>query len=203
MIMMLAKREYYLNQLIKKQWNGRIKIICGLRRCGKSTILFEIFRQYLLNSGVKEDHIITLALDDDMNAPYRDPAELSRYVRESVLSSEEKYYVFIDEIQYTTSRKELRNPDEPVRIYSVLNGFLHMKNIDVYVTGSNSKLLSRDISTEFRGRGDTIHIYPLSFREFFEASGLDKTDAYSEYMTYGGMPYLLSLDTDEDKYHYL
>ena len=203
MIMMPAKREYYLNQLIKKQWNGRIKIICGMHQCGKSTILFEIFRQYLLNSGVKEDHIITLALDDDMNAPYRDPAELSRYVRESVLSSEDKYYVFIDEIQYTISRKELRNPDEPVRIYSVLNGFLHMKNIDVYVTGSNSKLLSRDISTEFRGRGDTIHIYPLSFREFFEASGLDKTDAYSEYMTYGGMPYLLSLDTDEDKYHYL
>ena len=200
---MLAKRERYLEQLVKKQWNGRIKVICGLRRCGKSTILFELFKEYLLSHGVDKEHIITLALDDDKNTDYRDPYKLSEYVRSTVGDSSEKYYVLIDEIQYAISKEELRNSDNPVRIYSVLNGFLHMKNIDVYVTGSNSKLLSKDISTEFRGRGDTVNIYPLSFKEYYEVSGLDKTDAYNEYMTYGGMPYLLSLDNEDEKYRYL
>ncbi len=200
---MLAKRERYLEKLIKKQWNGRIKVICGLRRCGKSTILFELFKEHLIQDGVMEENIITLALDDDENTAYRDPYKLSEYVRNIVKESKEKYYVLIDEIQYAISKEELRNPDKPVRMYSVLNGFLHMKNIDVYVTGSNSKLLSKDISTEFRGRGDILNIYPLSFKEFYEASGLDKTDAYNEYMTYGGMPYLLSLDDDDEKYQYL
>lgn len=200
---MLADRQRYLNQLIKKQWNGRIKVICGIRRSGKSTILFELFKEYLIKEGVREENIISLALDDDRNTAYRDPAVLSEYVHQIVRNSSDRFYVLIDEIQYAISKEELRNPDQPVRIYSVLNGFLHTKNIDVYVTGSYSKLLSKDISTEFRGRGDTVNVYPLSFKEFYEASGMEKTDAYNEYMTYGGMPYLLSLNDDDDKYRYL
>lgn len=200
---MLIKRDRYLRQLIGKQWNGRIKILTGIRRCGKSTVLFEIFLQYLLNQKMDRGHIITLALDDDKNKQYRNPEELSKYIRSKCVHPEEKYYVLLDEIQYAISKEELHNPDTPVRLYSVLNGLLHMKNIDVYVTGSNSKLLSRDVSTEFRGRGDTIHIYPLSFTEYYEASGMDKEDAYAEYAMYGGMPYLLNLNTDDEKYDYL
>lgn len=200
---MLIKRDRYLRQLFGKQWNGRIKILTGIRRCGKSTVLFEIFLQYLLNQKMDRGHIITLALDDDKNKQYRNPEELSKYIRSKCVHPEEKYYVLLDEIQYAISKEELHNPDTPVRLYSVLNGLLHMKNIDVYVTGSNSKLLSRDVSTEFRGRGDTIHIYPLSFTEYYEASGMDKEDAYAEYAMYGGMPYLLNLNTDDEKYDYL
>lgn len=200
---MLIKRDRYLRQLIGKQWNGRIKILTGIRRCGKSTVLFEIFLQYLLNQKMDRGHIITLALDDDKNKQYRNPEELSKYIRSKCVHPEEKYYVLLDEIQYAIFKEELHNPDTPVRLYSVLNGLLHMKNIDVYVTGSNSKLLSRDVSTEFRGRGDTIHIYPLSFTEYYEASGMDKEDAYAEYAMYGGMPYLLNLNTDDEKYDYL
>lgn len=200
---MLIKRDRYLRQLIGKQWNGRIKILTGIRRCGKSTVLFEIFLQYLLNQKMDRGHIITLALDDDKNKQYRNPEELSKFIRSKCVYPEEKYYVLLDEIQYAISKKELHNPDTPVRLYSVLNGLLHMKNIDVYVTSSNSKLLSRDVSTEFRGRGDTIHIYPLSFTEYYEASGMDKEDAYAEYAMYGGMPYLLNLNTDDEKYDYL
>lgn len=200
---MLIKRDRYLRQLIGKQWNGRIKILTGIRRCGKSTVLFEIFLQYLLNQKMDRGHIITLALDDDKNKQYRNPEELSKYIRSKCVHPEKKYYVLLDEIQYAISKEELHNPDTPVRLYSVLNGLLHMKNIDVYVTGSNSKLLSRDVSTEFRGRGDTIHIYPLSFTEYYEASGMDKEDAYAEYAMYGGMPYLLNLNTDDEKYDYL
>lgn len=200
---MLIKRDKYLQKLIDKQWNGRIKVITGIRRCGKSTILFELFVQYLLDHGVHRENIITLALDDDINQHYRNPEELSLYIRSKCSSPNKKYYVLLDEIQYAISKEELRNPDQPVRLYSVLNGFLHLKNIDVYVTGSNSKLLSKDVSTEFRGRGDTIHIYPLSFSEYYQASGMDKIDAYEEYAMYGGMPYLVSLHTDDEKYEYL
>lgn len=200
---MLIKRDAYLNKLIKKQWNGRIKILTGIRRCGKSTILFELFYDYLLSQGIDKNDIVTLSLDDDINAKYRDPEELSGYVRSKCSDPMKKYYVLLDEIQYAISKEELQNPDKPVRLYSVLNGFLHMKNIDVYVTGSNSKLLSKDVATEFRGRGDTIHIYPLSFSEYYAVSGKDKNDAYDEYAMYGGMPYLLNLDSDEEKYDYL
>lgn len=200
---MLIKRDTYVNKLIKKQWNGRIKILTGIRRCGKSTILFDLFSEYLLSQNVDQNNIITLALDDDINSEYRDPEKLSEYVRSKCVDPQKRYYVLLDEIQYAISKKELQNSDEPVRLYSVLNGFLHMKNIDVYVTGSNSKLLSKDVSTEFRGRGDTIHIYPLSFAEYYMASGKDKSDAYEEYAMFGGMPYLLNLDTDEEKYDYL
>lgn len=199
----MIQRNRYTDQLIRKQWNGRIKIVTGIRRCGKSTILFQLFVQYLLEQGVRQENIVTLALDDDQNTAYRDPDELSQFVRSRCSNPDEKYYVLLDEIQYAISREELVSPDQPVRLYSVLNGFLHLRNIDVYVTGSNSKLLSKDVSTEFRGRGDTIHVYPLSFAEYYQASGLDKMDAYDEYAMYGGMPYLLSLTSDEDRYQYL
>lgn len=199
----MIERKKYLEALIRRQWNHRIKVITGIRRCGKSTLLFELFREYLLSSGVSENNIISLALDDDLNEKYRDPHCLSAYVRELASDPAQKYYVLIDEIQFAISKEELRQKDQPVRLYSVLNGFLRLKNIDVYVTGSNSKMLSKDISTEFRGRGDEVKLYPLSFREFYEACGQDKMDAYNEYSMYGGMPYLFTLDRDEDKYQYL
>ena len=200
---MIYKREKYIEALAKRQWNGRVKVLTGLRRCGKSTVLFALFKDYLIETGIRRENIITLALDDDENRDYRDPSRLSEYVKSKCSNKEEQYYLFLDEIQFAISNYELKNREKPVRLYGVLNSFLHMRNIDVYVTGSNSKLLSKDIATEFRGRGDSIHIYPFSFREFYEASGLDKTDAYNEFITYGGMPYLLNLHSDEDKYQYL
>ena len=199
----MIERKKYLNALIKRKWNGRIKVVTGIRRSGKSTLLFEIFRNHLLEEGVPEQCIILMALDDDINEKYRDPDELSRYVREKISGKDEKYYVLIDEIQYAISKEELIQKDAPVKLYSVLNGFLHMKNIDVYVTGSNSKMLSKDISTEFRGRGDVVKVYPLSFAEYYSASDMDKNEAYNEYSMYGGMPYLFNLESDEDKFAYL
>lgn len=199
----MIRRERYLNQLIKKQWNGRIKIITGIRRCGKSTLLFDLFKAYLINEGVNEDHVIAIALDDDQNARFRSPDILSEHVRNRCTDKEQKYYLLLDEVQYAISKAELKDKENPPRLYSVLNGLLHLKNVDVYVTGSNSKLLSKDVMTEFRGRGDVVHIYPLSFGEFYEVSGLDKADAYNEYMTYGGMPYLLRLESENEKFQYL
>ena len=199
----MISRAAYLNKLISRQWNGRIKIITGIRRSGKSTLLFDIYKDYLLDSGVSESEIIAIALDDDINEEFRNPSRISDYVREYCADKNKKYYVFLDEIQFAISKEELKDKDRPVKLYSVLNGFLHLKNIDVYVTGSNSKLLSKDVLTEFRGRGDVIHVYPLSFSEFYAAAGLDKADAYNEYAMYGGMPYLLQLESDQDKYEYL
>ncbi|MCR5025495.1 MAG: ATP-binding protein [Lachnospiraceae bacterium] len=199
----MIERKKYLDALIKRKWNGRIKVIAGIRRSGKSTLLFELFKDHLFEEGVKEKNIIPVALDDDTNEKYRDPAELSSYVRERVSDKKQKYYVLIDEIQYAITKEELAQKEAPVKLYSVLNGFLHLKNVDVYVTGSNSKMLSKDISTEFRGRGDVVKVYPLSFAEYYAASDMDKTEAYNEYSMYGGMPYLFHLDSDEDKYNYL
>ena len=143
------------------------------------------------------------APDDDLNEKYRDPDCLSAYIREHTSDSGRKYFVFIDEVQFAISKDELKQKEQPVRLYSVLNGFPRLNNIDVYVSGSNSKMLSKDTTTEFRGRGDEVKVYPLSFREFYEAYGHKKTDAYNEYSMYGGMPYLLSLERDEDKFQYL
>jgi predicted AAA+ superfamily ATPase len=199
----MIKRDQYVNALIEKQWNGRIKILTGIHRCGKSTILFELFKQHLLDSGVKPNQIIEIPLDENKYEKLRDSDELAAYVRSKIADSSTKYYLMIDEIQYAITSDELRNKDLPVKIYGVLNEFLHMKNVDIYVTGSNSKLLSKDVSTEFRGRGDVVHIYPLSFREFYASSGMEKRDAYDEYIMYGGMPYLSVLKKDEDKYAYL
>ena len=158
---MYIEREDYLERLIKKMWNGRIKIIAGLRRSGKSFLLFSIFKDYLINSGVKEDNIISLNLDSIENESYTDPEVLYDYVKSRIIERKQEYYVFLDEIQYAISSEELKNKDKPPRLYGVLNGLLAMKNVDVYVTGSNSKLLSEDIMTEFRGRGDVLSLYPL------------------------------------------
>ena len=200
---MIIPREKYLNALIKKQWNGRIKIVTGIRRCGKSTLLLKLFHEHLLNTGVKPEQIITLELDSDINEAYRDPKALSQYIRSKIVDAQEQYYVLLDEIQFAITKDELRDKDQPVRLYGVLNGLLHLGNTDVYVTGSNSKILSHDIASEFRGRGDTIQVYPFSFKEYYAAAGKDKRDAYDEYKMFGGMPYLLTLDSDEEKYDYL
>lgn len=199
----MIQRDSYVNKLAKKAWNGRIKVVTGIRRCGKSTLVFSLYKQHLLTSGIADDAFIEVILDQNRFAKLRDPDKLAAYLRERITEPAKKYYVLIDEIQYAISSEELKNPDQPVRIYSVLNELLGAGNVDVVVTGSNSKLLSKDISTEFRGRGDIIHVFPLSFREFCTARNIDARDAYDEYLMYGGMPYLLRLDSDEEKAEYL
>jgi predicted AAA+ superfamily ATPase len=183
--------------------NGQIKIITGLRRCGKSFLLFNIFCEYLKAQGISDDQIIAIALDNDMNEKYKDPKELSSFVRSRIIDESKTYYILLDEVQYAISKEELRNPDIPVKLYSVLNGLLRLKNVDIYVTGSNSKMLSRDVMTEFRGRGDVIELFPLTFREYYDFTGGEKSDAFEEYALYGGMPLVLSKNTDDEKFKYL
>ncbi|MCD8311676.1 MAG: ATP-binding protein [Firmicutes bacterium] len=196
------KRDRYLTQLINRKGNGLVKVITGIRRCGKSFLLFNLYYDYLISEGVPEDHIITIALDDDMNVEYRNPAELSKYVRSRILNSKEMYYVFIDEVQYAISREEIKNP-ENIRLYDVLNGLLRLRNVDIYVTGSNSKMLSKDVMTAFRGRGDSVEVHPLSFREYYDFVGGDKAEVYEEYALFGGMPLVAFKKTDDEKYSYL
>ena len=200
---MRINRDVYLNRLIKRRNNGLIKIITGIRRCGKSYLLFNLFYDHLINSGVAEKNIITIALDDDDYAEYSDPHKLYEYIKSRIDDSKQRYYIFIDEAQYAISKEEMKNPDAPVRLYGVLNGLLRKNNVDVYVTGSNSKFLSSDIMTEFRGRGDEIHIAPLSFSEFYPASGKDKQEAWQEYLYYGGLPHILEEPDEESKSSYL
>ena len=183
-------RDLYLNKLINRKENGMIKIITGIRRVGKSYLLDPIFKNYLLESGVKEDHIIKLDLEERKNKKYLDPDVLDEYIR-SLIVDKKMYYIILDEIQKVEDFE------------SVLNGFLHIANADVYVTGSNSKFLSSDIVTEFRGRGDEVKVYPLSFREFSEAYSGTENEAWKEYLIYGGMPYILTRKTDEEKSSYL
>lgn len=197
----IIKRDSYLNSIISKKENGLIKVITGIRRCGKSYLLFNLFYDYLIESGVKEDQIITIALDDDTNIQYRDPDELSKYVRSRIVNRN-MYYILIDEVQYAISREELKNPDD-IRLYNVLNGLLRLRNVDIYVTGSNSKMLTKDVLTAFRGRGDEIRVYPISFKEYYAFVGGDKSDAYEEYALYGGMPLALFKKTDAEKMSYL
>jgi len=196
------KRDRYLTQLINRKENGLVKVITGIRRCGKSFLLFNLYYDYLISEGVPEDHIITIALDDDMNVEYRNPTELSKYIRSRVLNSKEMYYVFIDEVQYAISREEIKNP-ENIRLYDVLNGLLRLRNVDIYVTGSNSKMLSKDVMTAFRGRGDSVEVHPLSFREYYDFVGGDKAEVYEEYALFGGMPLVVFKKTDDEKYSYL
>lgn len=185
---MEIKRQKYLETLIRKKENGMIKIVTGIRRCGKSYLLDPIFKNYLLESGVNEDHIIKVDLDIRENSKYQDPDVLNEYVKSKILDNN-MYYVILDEIQKVSDFE------------SVLNGFLKAKNLDVYVTGSNSKFLSSDIITEFRGRGDQIHLNSLSYSEYKESyKGIN---AWNDYLIYGGMPFILSLDNDEDKSNYL
>lgn len=190
--MKLIKRDLYLNQLINRKENGLIKIVTGIRRCGKSYLLFKIFRNYLLESEIKEENIITLALDDDLKHEYRNPDKLSEYLYSKITNKIEMFYILLDEVQFAISDKELTSK-EPIRIYGILNGLLRLDNVDIYVTGSNSKFLSSDIMTEFRGRGDEVRVFPLSFAEFYSSNlWHDKYEAWNEYSTYGGLPMLIA-----------
>ena len=195
------KRDAYLQRLIDKKENGLIKVITGIRRCGKSYLLFNLYHDYLISQGVDEKRIIQIPLDDDLCVQYRNPTQLSQYIRSKIIDGKMNY-IFIDEVQYAISKEELRNPNE-IRLYNVLNGLLRLRNVDIYVTGSNSKLLTKDVLTAFRGRGDEVRVYPLSFREYYDFVGGDKSDAYEEYALYGGMPLVLSKKNDIDKMQYL
>ena len=184
------KRDKYLNDLINRMHNGMIKVVTGIRRCGKSYLLFTIFKKYLLQQGVSESHIIAIELDQRKNKKYRDPDTILDYI-ESLIEDDEQYYIMLDEVQM------LREFEE------VLNSLLHIRNADIYVTGSNSKFLSKDVITEFRGRGDEIHIYPLTFKEFMEAYDGDMYRGWAEYVVYGGLPLTVTMKTEEQKINYL
>ena len=200
---MEIKRDRYLKRLISKKNNGLIKVITGIRRSGKSYLLFNLYHDYLISSGVPESTIITIPLDDDEFIEYCDPHRLSMYIRDRTADKSQNYYVFIDEAQYAISKEEMKNPDVPIRLYGVLNGLLRQKNVDVYITGSNSKFLSSDIMTEFRGRGDEIRVNPLSFSEYYPAAGKDKAEAWNDYLYYGGLPHILAEPDGESKSNYL
>ncbi len=195
------KRDAYLQRLIDKKENGLIKVITGIRRCGKSYLLFYLYHDYLISQGIDEEQIIQIPLDDDLFVQYRNPEPLSQYIRSKIIDGKMNY-IFIDEVQYAISKEELRNPNE-IRLYNVLNGLLRLRNVDIYVTGSNSKLLTKDVLTAFRGRGDEVRVYPLSFREYYDFVGGDKSGAYEEYALFGGMPLVLSKKNDIDKMQYL
>ena len=202
--LMEIKRDEYLRQLISYRFDGLVKVITGIRRCGKSYLLKKIYRDYLIANGVKEDHIITIELDLAKDIRYRNPLLLASYVREKTENAGEEYYLFVDEIQMSD---EADNPYSPngkkITFYDALNDLRSIPNLDVYVTGSNSKMLSSDILTEFRGRSDEIRVHPLSFYEYYSAVGGDKNEAFDDYAFYGGMPLVLSRPNDAAKMNYL
>ena len=187
---MEIKRDYYLQKLIDRKNNHLIKIITGIRRCGKSYLLNHLFKNYLLDNGVSSNHIIMIALDDDGNSDLLDSKNLRKYIDDKILD-DDLYYILLDEIQMVPNFEGL------------LNGLLRKENLDIYVTGSNSKFLSSDIITEFRGRGDEIRVYPLSFKEFYSSYDGSKEEAWIEYYTYGGLPLIMSYTKEEDKMNYL
>ncbi len=187
---MNIQRQHYLNQLIAGRKNGLIKIVTGIRRCGKSYLLFNLFHDYLNAQGINDNHIIEVALDDRVNIALRNPDAILSYIKDNI-TDKELYYVMLDEVQLIPEFTD------------VLNSLLHIRNVDVYVTGSNSHFLSKDVVTEFRGRGDEIHLYPLSFSEFCEGYSGDRNAAWKEYYTYGGLPLVLSLDSEKKKEDYL
>lgn len=187
---MNINRDKYLNDLINRMHNGMIKVVTGIRRCGKSYLIFIIFRNYLLEQGVDENHIISIELDQRKDKKYRNPDTILDYI-ESGIVDEEQYYVLLDEVQLLEEFEE------------VLNSLLHIKNVDVYVTGSNSKFLSKDVITEFRGRGDEIHVYPLTFKEFMQVYEGDVYHGWAEYVIYGGLPLTVTMKTEEQKINYL
>ena len=187
---MNINRDKYLNDLINRMHNGMIKVVTGIRRCGKSYLIFTIFKSYLLEQGVDEKHIISIELDQRKDKKYRNPDTILDFI-ESCITDEGQYYVLLDEVQLLEDFEE------------VLNSLLHIKNVDVYVTGSNSKFLSKDVITEFRGRGDEIHIYPLTFKEFMQVYEGDIYHGWAEYVIYGGLPLTVTMKTEEQKINYL
>lgn len=210
---MIINREYYVKELLSKRWNGKVKIITGIRRCGKSFLLSTLYKDYLKKEGVTDDCFVEIALDKKAHVKYRNPNELYDYVVNRTQDMNKRYYVFIDEIQLSFKIKnpdvdESQVPEEDhdmlyITFYDILNDLMGRSNLDVYVTGSNSKMLSKDIVTNFRDRGTEIKVYPLSFKEYYPVSGLEKADAFEEYLTYGGMP-LAVLEKDEtEKRKYL
>lgn len=198
------KRDSYLKQLISYRFDGLVKVITGIRRCGKSYLLKKIYREYLLQNGVREDQIIIIELDLAKDIRFRNPLELSSFVRKTVEGKKEEYYLFVDEIQMSD---EVPNPyngsGKKITFYDALNDLRSLPNLDVYVTGSNSKMLSSDILTEFRGRSDEIRVHPLSFAEYYSAVGGDKSEAFDDYSFYGGMPLIISRPDDGAKMNYL
>ncbi len=199
----MIQRDIYLQKLIDYMWDGQIKVITGIRRAGKSTLLFNLFFDYLLKEGTNAENIIKLQLDKRKDSKYRNPIVLAEFIENQVSKSSERFYLFIDEIQFCHSVPDPDNASFEITVYDMLNELKDYKNLDVYVTGSNSKMLSKDISTEFRGRSSQIHVYPLSFSEFNSAVGGDKRDNFDRYMIYGGLPYLLHLKNDEQYKQYL
>lgn len=200
----MIKRDYYLEKLIDAKGNGEIKVITGIRRSGKSVLLFDLFYEYLLNNGVNQDNIIKIKLDERRYYKYRNPIVLAEYVEGLVVNKEnERFFLFIDEVQLTLKVVDKENENIEVTIYDLLNELKSYKNLDVYVTGSNSKGLSTDIATEFRGRATQINLYPLSFKEYYNYVGGDENKALNEYMLYGGMPRVLLLKDDSLKKDYL
>ena len=198
-------RKQYMDQLIRKKDNGRIKVITGLRRSGKSFLLFTLYRRYLLDIGIGEDQIISLALDEIDNAKYRNPFELNKAVKERMPDKNKRYYVFIDEIQFVTEVRNpyVDNPNEKITFIDVVLGLMKLPNADIYITGSNSRMLSSDILTQFRDRGDEIRVNPLSFAEVYEHYQGDKRGAWRDYYTYGGMPLVWMMESHEEKSRYL
>lgn len=200
----MINRDYYLDRIVHKMWNGEIKVITGIRRCGKSVLLLDLFYQYLLEHDVSEEQIIKIELDQRRYYKYRNPIVLCEYVETLVNENKDKkLYLFIDEVQMTSKVVDKENGGIEVTIYDMLNELKAYKNLDVYVTGSNSKGLSNDIATEFRGRASQIHVYPLSFKEFCSAVSVDERKALDMYMLYGGLPRIATLDDEKDKKEYL
>lgn len=189
-VRMDIKRDKYLADLVNRMNNGMIKVVTGIRRCGKSYLIFTIFKNYLKEQGIDESHIVTIELDQRKDKKYRDPDAILEYI-ESRIIDDEKFYILLDEVQLLEDFEE------------VLNSLLHIKNLDIYVTGSNSKFLSKDVITEFRGRGDEIHIYPLTFKEFMQAYDGDIYRGWAEYVVYGGLPLTVTMKTEEQKINYL
>ena len=200
----MIERNFYLERIVHSMWNGEVKVITGIRRCGKSVLLFELFYAYLLSQGVQEEEIIKIELDQRRFYKYRNPIVLCEYVESLIQShADKRFFLFIDEVQLTTKVVDQENGGIEVTIYDMLNELRAYKNLDVYVTGSNSKGLSSDIATEFRGRATQIHVYPLSFEEYYSYVGGNEHRALDSYMLYGGMPKIVSMKDEKDKKDYL
>lgn len=201
----MIERKKYLDKLINRKDNGMVKVITGIRPCGKSYLLFNIYKDHLKSQGISDDQIVELALDEIENIRYRNPIELGEYLRQKTSDDSKNYYVFLDEIQKVVPVQNpyIENAEDKISFVDVVLGLMKHDNIDVYVTGSNSRMLSSDILTEFRGRGDEIRVYPLSFSEFYNAYDGDRHNAWQEYFTYGGMPFIMRKKTHEEKAQYL